>query len=459
MPLPPNILTIAGSDSGGGAGIQADLKTISMLGGFGMSVITALTAQNSLGVTGIEAPTPGFVGLQLSTVLEDFPVHAAKTGMLFSAPIIEAVAKGLDGKSFPLVVDPVCVSQSGHALLQEDAVDALRRRMLPLADLLTPNRPEAELLSGIEIKDRDSLFLAGARLLGLGAKAVLVKGGHFEERESGRGSVSDWLFAAGREPREFPQPRVRTSHTHGTGCALSAAIATGLGQGLLLAQAVIQAQEHLNLALRAGYGPGKGYGPPNHLAVLERAKAGRAILEELEEASARLSRVPSAQLLVPEVRMNLARALPWAAGPEDVAAFTGRISCDNRGRFVFCGPPAFGASSHIARVLLAAMAHNPDVRAVAACRLNDKTREAMERNGMVLAWFDRADESEETQDLDGGTMEWGTARALATANDPGAVDAVCDLGGPGKEPVARILGRDALDVVDKLARISVALRL
>ena len=147
MPTPPCILTIAGSDSGGGAGIQADLKTITVIGGFGMSVITALTAQNGVGVAGIHAPEPGFVGLQLKTVREGFPIAAAKTGMLFSAEIIEAVEAGLQGREFPLVVDPVCVSQSGQRLLREDAVNALRWHILPKADLLTPNRPEAELLA------------------------------------------------------------------------------------------------------------------------------------------------------------------------------------------------------------------------------------------------------------------------------------------------------------------------
>ena len=357
------------------------------------------------------------------------------------------------------MVDPVCVSQSGHKLLQDDAVAALRERMLPLADLLTPNRPEAELLAGMEITDRASMDEAAARLMEMGARAVLIKGGHFDEDAMAAGRVADWLFAPGREARVLEQPRVDTNNTHGTGCCLSAAIATGLGQGLPLGRAVTRAQEYLNLGLRASFAPGKGYGPPNHSAPLVRARAAREILEEMDEAAARLAKVPSAQLIVPEVRMNIARALPWAQGPRDVAAFTGRISCDGRGRFLFPGAPAFGASSHIARVLLAAMAANPGVSACAACRLNDTVRAAMERAGLVLAWFDRADESESTRELDGGTMEWGTSRALAGAADPLAVDVVCDGGGQGKEPVARVLGRDALDVVDKLGRISIALRL
>ena len=265
---PPCILTIAGSDSGGGAGIQADLKTMTVLGGFGMSVITALTAQNGLGVTGIHAPDAEFVALQLTTVLDGFPVAGAKTGMLFSAPIIEAVANVLDArKNFPLVVDPVSVSQSGHRLLREDAVEALVRRMLPLADLLTPNRPEAEMLAGMAIATEADAREAVRRILAMGPKAVLLKGGHFE----GSGDLVDWLglpTGGTGEPDIIPltQPRVDTPNNHGTGCTLSAAIATCLGLGLELRPAVERAQRYLNLCLRESYTPGKGFGPPNHAA-------------------------------------------------------------------------------------------------------------------------------------------------------------------------------------------------
>lgn len=262
MKQPPNILTIAGSDSGGGAGIQADLKTIMALGGYGMSVITALTAQNGEGVLGIHAPDPEFVLLQLQAVREGFPVAAAKTGMLFSAPIIRAVAGALRERDFPLVVDPVCVSQSGSRLLREDAVEALKADLLPLCDLLTPNRPEAEALTGMLIADRDGILAAGEALLRMGPRAVLIKGGHME-RES---VVTDYLFTAGEAPRPLPQPRVETPNNHGTGCTLSAAIAAGLGKGLSLTEAVCKAQAFLNRALRESYAPGRGCGPVNHAA-------------------------------------------------------------------------------------------------------------------------------------------------------------------------------------------------
>ncbi|MCH5277320.1 MAG: bifunctional hydroxymethylpyrimidine kinase/phosphomethylpyrimidine kinase [Desulfovibrionaceae bacterium] len=264
---PPSILTIAGSDSGGGAGIQADLKTMTMLGAYGMSVITALTAQNGLGVTGIHAPDPSFVALQLRTVLEGFPVQAAKTGMLFSSAIIGAVADILATRNFPLVVDPVCVSQSGHTLLEEDAVEALRERILPLADLLTPNRPEAELLAGMPIRSDADTAEAGRRLLAMGARAVLIKGGHCEGTPI---FVTDWLITPDHDPDPLRQPHVDTPNNHGTGCTLSAAIATWLGFGMPLRVAVTRAQEYLNTGLRHAYAPGEGAGPPCHFAALRR---------------------------------------------------------------------------------------------------------------------------------------------------------------------------------------------
>ncbi len=257
------ILTMAGSDSGGGAGIQADLKTIAALGGYGLTVITALTAQNGLGVTGIHAPQPAFAVQQLQTLREGFPIQAAKTGMLFSAGIILALCESLRHKDFPLVVDPVSVSQSGHQLLEHTAVEALVGELLPLAELVTPNIPEAELLTGLSIQGPEQIPAAAERLLAMGPGAVLLKGGHLGAVDA---TVTDWLCLPGQAPEPLPVPRVDTPHTHGTGCTLSAAIATGLGQGLPLRQAVLRAQGYLQTCLRAGYAPGQGFGPPDHMA-------------------------------------------------------------------------------------------------------------------------------------------------------------------------------------------------
>ncbi len=267
---PPCVLTIAGSDSGGGAGIQADLKTFMALNTYGSSVITALTAQNGLGVSGIHAPDADFVALELTTVLAGFPVAAAKTGMLFSAPIIKRVAATLRehfaaAKPFFLVVDPVSVSQSGHRLLAEDAVNALKEHILPLADLLTPNKPEAEMLAGMSINTPEDLQTAIARILELGPKAVLVKGGHFTSEIE----VVDWLAIPGEAVQRLPQPKVNTNNNHGTGCTLSAAVTAYAAHGLTLREAVVAAQRYLNLCLRKAYNPGLGCGPVNHAANQE----------------------------------------------------------------------------------------------------------------------------------------------------------------------------------------------
>ncbi len=260
MSTPPCILTIAGSDSSGGAGIQADLKTITVLGGYGASVLTAITAQNTMGVREIAPLSEAFVAAQLRSVLDDLPVAAAKTGMLFSAPLIRVLAAMLTAKTFPLVIDPVCVSKSGHSLLLPEAVETLKSELLPLADLLTPNRPEAELLAEMTIDGEQDIPRALERLSALGPKAVLLKGGHFT------GDVLiDWLAVDGRTVRKFEHPRLHSQHTHGTGCTLSAAIAAGLGQGLDMEAAVERAIDYLHAAIRFAYPMGHGVGPVNHL--------------------------------------------------------------------------------------------------------------------------------------------------------------------------------------------------
>lgn len=262
-----NILTVAGSDSGGGAGVQADLKTIQALGGYGTCAITALTAQNGLHVTGIFPVAKDFVAQQIATVREGFPLAAAKTGMLFSQEIIQTVATALRDKHFPLVVDPVCMSQSGCQLMEDQAIQALIERLLPLSDLLTPNIPEAEILTKKKIAGKEDILEAGSLLLTMVPGAVLIKGGHLPETIT----VTDYLFQQGQEPKALSQAHVSTPNNHGTGCTLSAAIATALGQGLPLLAAVSRAQQFLNQALRQSYNPGLGAGPVNHACRFQQS--------------------------------------------------------------------------------------------------------------------------------------------------------------------------------------------
>jgi hydroxymethylpyrimidine/phosphomethylpyrimidine kinase len=256
---PPRALTIAGSDSGGGAGIQADLKTFHALGVWGMSAVTAVTVQNTKGVSGYEALSASVVGDQIRAVVTDIGVDAAKTGMLATAAIIEAVAEAIRETGVPnVVVDPVSVSKHGHPLLDEDAADALRTRIVPLATLVTPNLPEAALLTGRPVRTEDDMDRAGQALLELGAAAALVKGGHLEER----GEALDLLVTAGGvEP--ITAERIETPHTHGTGCVLSSAIAAHLALGADLADAVRAGKAFVTEAIRTHLEIGEGIGPVN----------------------------------------------------------------------------------------------------------------------------------------------------------------------------------------------------
>lgn len=258
--LPPRALTIAGSDSGGGAGIQADLKTFTALKVYGMSVITSLTAQNTTGVLEIQNLPPSFVSLQLKAVCQDIGVDAVKTGMLSRREIIEAVVEGIKKWKIPrLVVDPVLLSKSGEALLQEEAIEPLTKLLLPLSEIVTPNIPEAELLSGVTIKGKEGMKEAAKKIKDLGPSNVLVKGGHLKDSTS----VLD-LFWDGRSFGELVGERINTRNTHGTGCTYSAAITAYLARGEEILEAVRKAREFVRGAIRRSFPLGEGWGPVNH---------------------------------------------------------------------------------------------------------------------------------------------------------------------------------------------------
>ncbi len=257
------VLTVAGSDSGGGAGIQADLKTIAANGCYGLTVITALTAQNTLGVSGIQAVPVEFVRAQLDAVLTDIGCDAVKIGMLFSPELIRAVAEGLRRYRLKMVVlDPVMVAQSGDKLLQDEAIDALKGHLIPLADIITPNLPEASVLLGREIRTPEEIEGAAVELAELGCRNVLIKGGHLEA-----GDCDDCLYlSAEKRMIILPGRRIITGNNHGTGCTLSSAIASFLARGEGIEEAVRLAKDYISRALEAGaaYTLGGGHGPVHH---------------------------------------------------------------------------------------------------------------------------------------------------------------------------------------------------
>jgi len=253
------VLVVAGSDSGGGAGIQADIKTVMALGGYATTAITALTAQDTSGVHGVHPVPPAFVRQQIALALADIGADAVKTGMLGDPALIEAVAGALAGAGLPFVLDPVMVAKGGAPLLDPGAVATLKRRLLPLATLITPNVPEAAVLCGRAIESVDDMRRAAEALLTLGSPAVLLKGGHLEGPE-----VTD-LLATADGTVAFTRPRLATRHTHGTGCTFASAIATGLAQGMALHASVARARDYVQAAIASAPGLGRGHGPLNHL--------------------------------------------------------------------------------------------------------------------------------------------------------------------------------------------------
>lgn len=251
-------LTIAGSDSGAGAGIQADLKTFAAFGVYGTSVITAITAQNTQGVTQILELSPDLVEAQIDAVVEDIGAHALKTGMLANSAIIEVVAAKVQEHGLKnLVVDPVMVAKGGDLLLRPEAIETLRARLIPLATIVTPNLPEAEQLTGIHCSRAAGIKEAARKIIAMGTRSVVIKGGH------SKGPATDFFYD-GKKFLELTTPRLRTANTHGTGCTFSAAIAAGLAKGEKLERAVIQAKRYITHAIRRGFAVGSGHSPVHH---------------------------------------------------------------------------------------------------------------------------------------------------------------------------------------------------
>ncbi|AOV06472.1 bifunctional hydroxymethylpyrimidine kinase/phosphomethylpyrimidine kinase [Sporosarcina ureilytica] len=259
-------MTIAGSDNSGGAGIQADIKTFQELGVFGTSALTAVTAQNTQGVHAIQSIDPEIIAAQIEAIFTDFPVHAVKTGMLFSSEIIQVVAEQLKNKEIPLVIDPVMIAKGGASLLREEAIEALKKELLPIATVVTPNIPEAEVLTGLQIQNNADIEKAAKHILALGAKSVVIKGGHRVDVPD----AEDLFMSAAGEKFYVRTPWIDTKDTHGTGCTYAAALTAFLAEGKKQADAVISAKNFIHAAIENGLDIGSGHGPTNHWAYKQR---------------------------------------------------------------------------------------------------------------------------------------------------------------------------------------------
>jgi hydroxymethylpyrimidine/phosphomethylpyrimidine kinase len=438
------ILTIAGSDSGGGAGIQADLKAITLLGGYGMSVITAITAQNTVGVQGIYEIPSRFVERQIDSVLSDIGADAIKTGMLANQEIIEVVSKKIKQyKVKKVVVDPVMISKSGAHLLRKDAQDALIKRMIPLAWVVTPNLMEASVLSGWRVNSLEGMKKAAQHIYRLGAKYVVVKGGHL------KGMAVDLLYD-GKIFSEMEGPRIESENTHGTGCTFASAIATLLARGNPVHEAVRKAKTFVAMAIQSGLSLGKGTGPTNPSAYVLKEMERHQVIQELKRA-VEILKEGKIGYLIPEVSSNLGYALPQAERIGDVAAFPGRI-VRFRGSVATLSDPEFGASQHIANIILTVMRFDPEYCSAMNIRYSEENIAQLRRKRFVVGHFDRRLEPKRLKEKEGSSLEWGAGEVLTRMKR--VPDFIYDEGDVGKEPMIRVLGKNPMDVVQKILQIA-----
>ncbi len=444
-------LTVAGSDSGGGAGIQADLKTFAALGVHGLAVITSITAQNTYEVRAVYDLPLQIIEAQFRAVVEDIGVDAAKTGMLSNSDVVVLVANLIKSYGITLVVDPVMVAKSGTTLLREDAVDALVKYLIPVSTIVTPNKDEAEKITGITIQSIEDAKRAAKYIVEeLGAKAAVVKGGHIEGAES-----IDILYHNGRF-KEFRAKRIETRATHGTGCVFSAAITAELAKGKPIDEAVKVAKEFVTMAIEYGLPIGRGYGPVNPIAWLAIPAERYNVTSNLQKAVELIEEHGDlVAQLVPEVGMNIVMALPkpYARGLNDVAGVMGRIvRVGNKVRAV--GPIAFGASKHMARAVLKAMEFDERIRAAANIRFDEKLIKIAESLGFRVSFYDRSQEPPEIKNVEGASIPWGIEQAVKRVGS--VPDIVYHRGDWGKEPMINVFGFDAIDVVEKILRLAKA---
>lgn len=434
----PTALTIAGVDPGGGAGIAADLKTFAGLGVHGTCVIASLTAQNTRGVLNSYDIPVDFIEEQFNAVVSDIEINCAKTGMLSSPEIVRTVAKLLRDNRFPFVIDPVMTAEAGGELLKDDAVSVLIEELMPLCTVITPNVAEAERLSGLKITDLKDAKKAAKKIHDMGAIAVIVTGGHL--------GGTDVLFDG---EVTYIEGTLVKGGTHGSGCTHSAAITAELAKGTSLIMAAQLAKKFVERAIIASVAIGSGSAPVNQIGPILTDAQRYQVLRNVEEAVEIIEKNMAPEL-IPEVGCNIAMAVSKAASPHDVAAVRGRV-VRHKGVPHAVGCVAFGASSHIARIVLTAMHFDPSMKAAMNIRYSQETLSACESIGLEIASFSRENEPEDV-----ATMEWGVGEAIKRAG--GRVpDVIFDAGGVGKEAMIRLLGRDAVEVAGRAAEIARAM--
>jgi hydroxymethylpyrimidine/phosphomethylpyrimidine kinase len=432
---PPVVLTIAGSDSGGGAGIQADLKTIEAGGAFGTRALTSVTAQNTTGVESTHVLPTEEIAAQCAAVHSDFDVAAIKTGMLATGDIVELVTDVVRDSDAPAVVDPVMVATSGDRLL-EPAAEAAYENLIAESTVVTPNADEAAVLTGIEVTDSDRAQQAAEELVEMGADAALVKGGHVPGDD-----IVD-VLATEDSIETVRHTRIDTEATHGSGCTLSSAIATRLAHGDDLSVAVRTSIDLLSRAVRYNLDVGEGPGAVHHMVAVrdqaERDPTAERVAEVVEQFVRR-----DVSPLVPEVGLNVVGATPYAEVPTECAAVEGRVTRTLDGVAANRGV-RFGASTNVVRFLLAAREYDSDLRFAVNCRFDDAVEQALDAVDGAIAEYDP---SERPAEADGQTVEWAATEAF-TKSDESPV-AVAGRAAVGWEPTVVLLAPDSATLADR----------
>jgi hydroxymethylpyrimidine/phosphomethylpyrimidine kinase len=436
------VMTIAGSDSGGGAGIAADLKTFAALGVHGTCSITSVTAQNTTGVIDTFDLPPDAVASQIDAICADMDVKWTKTGMLASSAIIREVSKEIRKYGLSLVVDPVMAAEAGGDLLRKEALYVLIEELLPICKVVTPNAMEAEALSGVPVKNPEDAKIAARIIADLGAAAVIITGGHID--------ATDLLYEANSDTfTRIPGTFVKGG-THGSGCTYSAAMTAFLACGNSLEVAARESKKFVVQAILNSRPAGRGVNPVNPLGATLEEKARYLVLRNLKEAVLTLEKSPDFSKLIPEVGSNIGMAIPGADCQEDVAAVEGRI-VKYRERALPIGCVGFGKGRHVGSVILSVLRYDPEIRAAIFLRYSERNLSLLRESGFGISSFDRTEgpENFSTKEPDDiSTLGWGTAEAIKTYG--GVPRVIYDKGSSGKEPIIRLLGTSAIEIA-KLA--------
>jgi hydroxymethylpyrimidine kinase / phosphomethylpyrimidine kinase / thiamine-phosphate diphosphorylase len=433
-------LSIAGSDSGGGAGIQADLKTFSVLGVYGCTAVTAITAQNTKRVDEIVEISAALVEKQIRSLMMDMPPNAIKIGMVYSSPIIDAVYHSLKRSRVPIVLDPILSAGTGAQLLRNEAYKSYVSRLIPACSLISPNRMEAEKLSGIAIRTGNDAIKAAKKIKKLGAENVIVKGGHFGSRH-----VSDLLLDSRNNLIKFTNARLRIKESHGSGCNFSAAVTAYLAKGITLTDSCKLANEYVHDAIKNALAIGRGLPVTNPLSVIYRDANCYRTLVELQQAVEQVTMLDGFHKLIPETQTNFVYALFEAVDISDVAGVKGRIvKIDNKAAPSSC--VKFGASRHVASAVIAYMTINPVFRSAINIRFEEGLVKTC-RSLFSVASYDRSREPKMIKRKEGSSVSWGILAALS--KNPRA-DFIYHTGEVGKEPMITLFGRNPAEIVEKI---------